>query len=92
MLLSHAERSRFISHEYRRRGGLGWGSALIDGVGRGVWRVERDRDSGHATLAVHHVGRLVRRTAEAVAAEGRRLLRLVAADAETTDVRLTTLD
>lgn len=95
VLLSHADRSRFVSDEHRRglgsAGGLGWGSVLIDGAGRAVWRVERDPGSGGAVLAVRHVGRLPRRATEGLAAEGRRLLRLVAADAVASEVRITAI-
>ena len=92
-LLSHADRGRFVSDEHRAR--LPWftggdvGPVLVDGSVRAVWRLERERSSGAATLAITHAG-IPRRAATAVAAEGRRLLDLVAADAESREVRLVT--
>ena len=43
---------------------------------------------GSATLVVNHVRRPTKRAAAAVAAEGRRFLRFVAADADEHDVRV----
>ena len=91
MLLSHADRSRFVAPEERGRlGGLAGrvqGSVLHDGFGWGLWRLERDRDSGAATLVVGHLHRATARATDAVAAEGRRLLRFLAPEAEPHDVR-----
>ena len=91
VLLSHADRSRFIAPDLGARlGGLGGrvqGSVLFDGFGWGVWRIERDRDAGNAVLVVDHVGRPTKRAKASIAAEGRRLLHFVAADAEAHDVR-----
>ena len=92
VLLSHADRSRFVSDEDRARlsrtPGRVHGSVLHDGRLRGVWRLERDRGTGAATLTVHHLGRLPARAASSVAAEGRRLLRFLAADGGGHEVRL----
>ena len=91
VLLSHADRSRFASEE--RRGaftnvqGRIHGSVLSDGLAFGVW--QRERDGG---LVVNYAGRATKRTLATVAAEGRRLLRLIAADADTPDVRLVRID
>ncbi len=89
VLLSHSDRSRFISTETRGRlassAGPIHGSVLHDGVGAGVWRLDRD-DAGGATLVVNHVA-LTKRAQSAIAAEGRRLLRLLASNAENRDVR-----
>jgi hypothetical protein len=95
VLLSHDDRSRMVAEEHRAAlgaaaaSGRGW--VLLDGMLRGSWSLERDRAAGAATLAIHHAGRLAQRGAEAIAAEGRRLLRLVAADADARDVRLVPL-
>ena len=48
---------------------------------------EHDRDSGGTTLVVRHPA-MSKRAAASVAAEGRRLLRLMAAGARQADVRL----
>ena len=96
VLLSHADRSRFVSEEHRGRlsGVTGpiHGAVLYDGFGRGLWRLDRCRDDGGATLVVNHSGRLPKSAMAALSAEGRRLLRLIAADAETHDVRFVGLD
>jgi hypothetical protein len=73
VLLSHADRSRFFADAERTR--LPWvaaplrGSLLHDGFAAGTWRIEDD------ALVVAHVGRLAKRAAASIAAEGRRLLR-----------------
>ena len=88
VLLSHADRSRVISDGDRaalsRAGGVGYGSVLVDGVARAVWRVEHDR------LFVRHLP-LTKRALAAVAAEGRRLLRFVAEDSAADEVRIVAL-
>jgi winged helix DNA-binding protein len=91
VLLSHDDRSRFVREEDRAAlgaaAGVGRGWVLLDGTLRGAWSLERDRAAGAATLVVHHAGRLRGRSADALASEGRRLLRLVATDAEGREVR-----
>ncbi len=91
VLLSHADRSRFISSETRDRPaavrGPNHGSVLHDGVVIGVWRLDGDVDVGTSTLVVSPVERLTKRAESAIAAEGRRLLRFLAADADGHDVR-----
>jgi hypothetical protein len=91
LVLSHADRSRFVSGERRARRssatGPVHGSVLHDGVLCGTWRLERDRGTGAATLVVTHVVPLTRRATAGLAAEGRRLLRLIAAEAGSHEVR-----
>jgi Winged helix DNA-binding domain len=86
VLLSHADRSRFVSEEQRRAfsrvEGRTRGTVLADGFVFGVWQREPD-----GMLVVHYVGRTAKRALAAIAAEGRRLLRLIAADADRRDVR-----
>ena len=92
LLLSHADRSRFVSEAHRARlmGATAWahGSVLTDGALSGTWRLDRDRETGGATLVVEPVERLTARAGAALAAEGRRLLGFLAADAEGHEVRL----
>jgi hypothetical protein len=92
VLLSHADRTRFVTGEHRARlsavAGPVHGSVLFDGFLCGTWRLDRDRDTGSAALVVNHVARLTKRATAALAAEGRRLLRFVAADADAHHVRL----
>jgi DNA glycosylase AlkZ-like len=96
LLLSHADRSRFGSDANRARltavAGPVRGSVLHDGMLRGVWRIDDDPTRGAATLVVSHVGPLAKRATAALSAEGRRLLRFLAADAESHAVRFLTLD
>jgi hypothetical protein len=83
LLLSHADRSRFAAPGRRellgRVTGRVNGTVLVDGTVAAVWQIERER------LVVSHAP-LTKRAAASVAAEGRRLLRLVAPDVP--DVRL----
>jgi hypothetical protein len=96
VLLSHADRSRLVSQATRARlsrvGDRGHGAVLHDGFGYGLWRIDRDPDTGSATLVISHAERLSKRAATAIAAEGRRLLRFVAADADTRELRFVALD
>jgi len=88
LLLSHADRSRVVSGE--NRGRLSTvkepvhGSVLHDGFVCGVWRLDRDREK--AVLVISLVDRLTKRSTAAVTAEGGRLLRFLAADADAHDV------
>jgi hypothetical protein len=91
VLLSHADRSRFVSKEQRARlsrvGGPVRGSVLHDGFLCGTWRIDRDPSTGAATLVVAHLEALTKRATARLAAEGRRLLRFLAPDADARDVR-----
>lgn len=91
VLLSHADRTRFVSEDRRRRlfaaAGPVRGSVLHDGSVFGTWWIERDRARGGATLVIRHVERLSRQATAALVAEGRQLLRFVDAEAEGYDVR-----
>jgi len=95
VLLSHADRSRFHSTAERLRApgvtGPVHGTVLSDGFLCGSWRLERDRDTGSATLVVTPVGRLSKRAVAAVGAEGRRFLRFAVAEVEAHDVRFEAL-
>jgi hypothetical protein len=85
VLLSHADRRRFTPDRLRPLvlpPSPDRGAVLSDGTGCGTWWIERDRDTGRATLVVHLVVRLTKRATGAIEAEGRRLLRLLAAGAD----------
>jgi hypothetical protein len=97
VLLSHADRSRFVSEDHRGRlsaafAGRVGGAVLYDGFLCGSWRLDHGGGTGSATLVVNHVPCLTKRGAAALAAEGRRLLRFLAADADGHDVRFVALD
>jgi hypothetical protein len=89
VLLSHDDR-RFVPADHRARlgrvAGRVHGSVLADGFLTGTWRLDRG-PGGDATLIVHHVRRLTKREAASLAAEGRRLLRFLAAEATDHEVR-----
>jgi hypothetical protein len=88
VLLGHADRSRVVSDEIRRRAGIiGQPSVLIDGFGAALWKIERDGD--RAKLTVRPFKRLARQDRAAVAEEGARLLTFLAGDASAHDVRFT---
>ena len=96
VLLSHADRRRFGPDEVRRHLSNGSravkGSLLVDGALAGNWRPEVAGAGDAAALHVDHVGRLSQRTASSVQAEGRRLLRMLAPEAATREVRLSRLE
>jgi len=90
LLLSHADRTRFITGGERvpLQPGLGgrYGMLLIDGVFRGTWRINR-----HHHTAVLHVEPFERDAVaserDAIAFEGEQLLRFAVADATARDIR-----
>jgi hypothetical protein len=88
LLLSHADRSRFLSTADRAALApawtIGWGSVLHDGIVRAVWRLEP------GGVEVRHLPGLPKKALTAIAAEGRRLARFL--EAPTPDVRLLELN
>jgi hypothetical protein len=82
LLLSHNDRSRFVSTSDRALLGpvwsIGCGAVLHDGRARAVWRAEADG------IVVRHLP-LAKRSLAAIEAEGRRLARFLGIE---TDVRL----
>jgi hypothetical protein len=98
LLLSHADRSRFREDTDTDRARLGsatgpiHGSVLHDGFLRGVWRLDGDRAKDAVTLVISHARPLTKRAQASLAAEGRRLLRFLAADAAAHDVRFVAVD
>jgi hypothetical protein len=83
VLLSHDDRSRFVSEADRSTlahgWNVGWGAVLYDGSVRGRWRLEPEG------LNVLHVDRLPKKAVTAIAAEARRVTRFLEA---APDVRL----
>lgn len=89
VLLSYADRSRFIPEEQRallfgvkRRV---QGSVLHDGTAFGTWRVETGDTDGTVILTIDHLGRPTKKASAAVEAEGRRLMRFLDTNDETRD-------
>jgi hypothetical protein len=95
MLLGHADRSRFISDELRRRlletiGAYAYGSLLVDGFGAGLWRIERDDEA--AVLRIRLAMRISKTERVKVAEEGERLLAFWAKDASHRDVHFSDIE
>jgi len=91
LLLSHADRTRVIPDgravPLPPGNGGNTGTLLVDGAFRATWTIARG--NGRATLTVDPFGKLPRRDAAAVSAEGARLLAFTDPDAEA-DVRIAT--
>jgi Winged helix DNA-binding domain len=88
LLLAHADRTRVISDERRRRvcvGAVVEPTVLVDGDVVAIWRVTRA--GGTAVLEVEPLGGLSGADRAGVAEEGMRLLEFAAADADDRDVR-----
>jgi hypothetical protein len=80
-LLAHADRSRIVSDDQRKRAGIiGQPTVIVDGFVAGVWRIIRN--GGAATLRIERLRRFSKEEAAAVTDEGGRLLAFAAADAE----------
>jgi hypothetical protein len=89
VLLSHADRSRF-QDDRRWIGsveGRVKGTILVDGLVRGVWRIDAAGD-GASVLLVQHPRWLTKRAQSSVAAEGRRYLHFARPQADGREVRL----
>ncbi|MEW5926558.1 MAG: winged helix DNA-binding domain-containing protein [Gemmatimonadota bacterium] len=90
VLLSHADRTRVISEEHRRRiftpNGIFPGTVLVDGFVAGTWKMERSR--GAATLRVEPFAPLAAGDEAALNDEGERLLAFAAAETPAREVRI----
>ncbi|TNC20876.1 winged helix DNA-binding domain-containing protein [Amycolatopsis alkalitolerans] len=89
LLLSHADRTRVLSEEARKRvfgvpNGVFPGTVLVDGFVRGTWRITKTRAA--ATLDIEPYQRISKKDSAALASAGARLLRF-AAPGRTPDVR-----
>ena len=96
VLLSHADRGRFHSDGDRRRlavaPGRVRGSVLLDGTLLGTWWTEDGAAPGGVTLLVRHLRPVPARAARALAAEGRRLMRMTHPGDGAREVRMVPLD
>jgi len=91
LMLGHADRSRFIPHEQQARvltsiGNYSYGSLLVDGFARGVWRIERSGRT--ATLKVNLLDSITTPEKTSIAEEGHRLLEFWAADAASRELSM----
>jgi hypothetical protein len=96
VLLSHADRSRFMTDQQRAWLSAGVrdvrGSVLYDGVAFGTWRLDRDQASGKVTLVVDHIVRATKKAVSGLTKEALALLQLIEPDAPSADVRFAPLD
>lgn len=90
-LRSHADRTRVMSDEDRRRlssrNDAPKPTFLVDGFVRGAWRIAQKRST--ATLLVEPFAALSKTDTDAVTREGAQLLAFAADDAESHDIRFT---
>jgi len=90
VLLSHADRTRIndAGHAIPLLPGNGgaMGTLLVDGFYRGTWKIAREGE--RATLQIAPFTRLGKAQADALTAEGMRLLAFAAADRAGHDVRV----
>ncbi|MDB1088386.1 winged helix DNA-binding domain-containing protein [Streptomyces sp. ACA25] len=91
LLLSHADRARIMDDGYRARvmgkNAVIKGTVLVDGFVRGVWRTEERRRERSAAAVITAFEPLTDADAEAVVAEGERLLAFATPLAQTRTVR-----
>jgi hypothetical protein len=85
VLLSHADRTRIIADDHRRRV-FTKGAVLLDGFVQGSWTITRQRNAG--TLRIEPFAPLPTQDRIAVAEEGARLLTFAVADAHAHDVQV----
>lgn len=92
LYLSHADRSRVIREDYRKRiqtrNGLFPGSFTVDGYMRGSWTVEKAGTKGPAVLRVQPFEPLTPAQAEELEAEAVRMFEFLHAERETREVQV----
>lgn len=90
-LLSHADRSRIISEDDRKRvftiNGIIRSTFLIDGFVQGTWKITKERDT--ATLVIDPFRPLGKKDKTELAAEGVNLLTFAAGEFADHDIRFT---
>lgn len=93
LLIGHADRTRVISDEHRRRvftvNGIVKGTVLVDGFVAGSWRLDQPRTG--AVLTVEPFAPLSTADREALESEGAELLRFAAGPAADHDLRFAPL-
>lgn len=90
LLLSHADRTRIMSPETRKRvfavpNGVFPGTVLVDGFVRGTWRITKQRNVAVLDIEPHQ--RISKKDTAALESAGARLLRFAAPE-HTPDLRL----
>jgi hypothetical protein len=88
-VLSHADRTRVMPEEHRKKvlpgAGIVRATFLVDGFVAGTWKIERDKR--RRVLAIAPFEKIAKRDRDALAAEAERLVRWVADDGDDVDVR-----
>ena len=91
LILSHADRTRVISDEHRKKVFLSAGrvrpTILIDGFVRGAWNIPKTRADAPATLVIEPFEPLTDPDRDALIAEGENLLRF-ATEPDITDLEV----
>lgn len=89
LVLSHADRTRVISEQNRKRlftrNGIFPGTVLVNGFVLGIWRITRSRDA--AALSIDMFEPIGGRDRDAIMREGERLLAFAAPEAQRSDIR-----
>jgi hypothetical protein len=89
LVLSHADRTRVISGQNRKRlftkNGIFPGTVLINGFVLGIWRITRSRDA--AALSIDMFESISGPDRDAVTSEGARLLAFAAPEVQDHDIR-----
>ena len=89
LLLAHEKRTRILADEYRKAVYLPGlrvaATILVDGFVHGAWKVETSK--GTAALTITPFAELTKANRAALAEEGERLVRFVAVEAKTFEVR-----
>ena len=85
--LAHADRSRVLPDEHRRRvfASRDWRLVLVDGLARALWRTPRER--GRIVLEMEPLERIGKADRTAVTDEGERLLGFLTAGSTDHDIR-----
>lgn len=90
LLLAHADRTRVVADDFRRRFTAGEtrnrGTVLVDGTVRCLWGIEREGDT--SSLTVEPIGRLSKTDVAAVQAEGLDLLSFLSPETSERHIRI----
>ena len=94
LLIGHADRTRILPEEHRKKVFLSAGrvlsTILVDGFVAGVWKIETTKS--HAILRINPFVVLSDSQREALITEGERLIRFVADSAQTISVEFSQVD
>lgn len=89
LILSHADRTRFVADEHRSSIYLPAGRVratfLVDGFVRGTWKIEKTKNS--ATLVIEPFVSLSKEVQAALSEEGEQLIRFIEEESKTFGVR-----